>query len=92
MALPPNNNDKPSMGEAAHWVTRPMPWYTTDLLYCSTCGAMLHRCYWLAGPNGQSAYCSPDCEALEARIASLYASYAAGDAENRPGEPGRELT
>jgi hypothetical protein len=89
MALPLNNEDESSMGEPGRWTTRPMPWYTTDILYCTTCGAMLHRRYWAAGPNGQSTYCSPDCEALEARVASLYASR---DAQHGPRDLGTELT
>lgn len=54
------------------WVSRPVSWYATEYLYCRACGAMLHSDYWIEVGRERHPYCSPQCRALELRVAFLY--------------------
>ena len=52
--------------------------YASRRPYCAACGAALGDKHWSSGPlNRERTYCSPACQALEARVEELYRTHAA---------------
>jgi hypothetical protein len=64
------NDDASRWREFEQRIERP------KLIYCATCGAMLPRWAWLGSTDAGKIYCSPACEALEARVEMLEQHYA----------------
>jgi hypothetical protein len=57
------------------WRELERPPYVTDVVRCSCCGVMVARRYWDAGDGLARPYCSPECTALEERVAALAERY-----------------
>jgi hypothetical protein len=51
------------------------PLYVTEPVRCSCCGVTIPRRYWDIGQGLGRPYCSPACQVLEARLATLRNRY-----------------
>jgi hypothetical protein len=60
---------------AGRWKELERPLYVTDVVRCANCGVMIPRRYWDLGADLTHPYCSPECVALESRLAALRERY-----------------
>jgi len=60
---------------AGRWKELEQPLYATDLVRCTHCGVMIPRRYWDVGADLSRPYCTPECVALESRVAALRERY-----------------
>jgi len=48
-----------------HWEENPAKWYEQKMIYCSLCGRIIPKMFWIATVEDERyVFCEPDCENL----------------------------